>query len=373
MAQQPPFTLGLEEEYQIIDPRTRDLRPRVARVLPVAQGEVGLAAQNELFQSQIEIGTPVCRNLAEVRNQIIRLRRAIIEAARSDGSVIAASGTHPFAKAEDQLFTPKARYFGIAQDYQQIARMILIWGCHVHVGINDREAAIQIMNRARGWLPILLALSANSPFWMGDDTGYASFRTELWRLWPMAGTPQAFRNRAEYDEVVRSLVETGAITDETKIYWDMRPADRFETLEFRATDIGLTIDDAVLVAGLVQGLARTCYAQYQREAQAGIEAMPVRSELIKVAEWRAARYGLEADLIDVHSAEAVPAPVLVERLLRWLRPQLEECGSWDEISALASQVLQRGNGARRQREVFARSGRLEDVVDFVVRETAAGV
>jgi carboxylate-amine ligase len=281
MAERPLFTLGVEEEYQIIDPQTRALKARVARVLPAAQDEVGQSVQPELFQSQIEIGTPICQDLTEVRSELSRLRRAIIEAAQSDGDVIAASSTHPFSTPAEQLLTPKARYFGIAQDYQQIARMNLIWGCHVHIGIGDRETTIQIMNRARGWLPLLVALSANSPFWMGEDTGYASFRTEMWRLWPMSGSPQVFRNRAEYDELVRCLVQTGAISDDTKIYWDMRPADRYQTLEFRATDIGLTLDDAVLIAGLAQALSRVSFEEYERDMQQENALEPVRPELMR--------------------------------------------------------------------------------------------
>jgi carboxylate-amine ligase len=369
----PPFTLGVEEEYQIIDPQTRELKDGIGHVLPEAQDEVGEAAQSELFQSQIEIGTPVCEDLSQVRREITRLRRAIIDAAESDGEVIAACSTHPISRAEDQKLTPKARYRGIEANYRQIARMNLIWGCHVHVGIENAEATIQIMNRARGWLPVLVALSANSPFWSGEDTGYASFRTEIWRLWPMAGSPQPFRNRAEYDALVQSLVTTKAISDETKIYWDLRPADRYGTIEFRATDIGLTVDDAVMIAGIAQAIARSAFEDYGRDVAEETLFQPVRPEMMRAAEWRAARYGLEGELIDVHAGEVVPAPVLVERLLNWLRPALEAGGNWEEVSQLVAQVLERGNGARRQREVYQRNGELTEVVDFVVRETAAGV
>jgi carboxylate-amine ligase len=373
MTNSPPFTLGVEEEYQIIDPQTRELKSRVGRILPEAQEEIGQAAQSELFQSQIEIGTPICHDLNDVRREVSRLRRVIIDAAETTGHAIAAASTHPISHPEDQLVTPKARYRGIEADYRQIARMNLIWGCHVHVGIADREATIQIMNRARGWLPVLVALSANSPFWMGHDTGYASFRTEIWRLWPMAGSPQPFRNRAEYENLVSCLVQTGAITDETKIYWDLRPADRYETLEFRAADIGLTVDDTVLLSGLAQGIACACYRDWICDATEETLFDPVRPELMRAAEWRAARYGIDGTLIDVHSGEAISAAKLVERMLKWLRPSLEELQTWDEVSQLTQQVLQRGNGAQRQREVLKRSGNMEDVVDFLVRETASGV
>ena len=253
------FTIGVEEEYQLVDATTRALKPRGSRVLHALPDDVEMQASNELFLSQIEIATPVCATLSEVREQISGLRKSVIETAREQNCLLLASSTHPFSRADEQIVTPKSRYLDMAENYQQLAREHLICGCHVHIGIADRELAIDVMNRARGWLAPLVALAANSPFWQGDDTGYASFRTEVWRRWPMAGTPQTFASRAEYDALVRVLVETNSISDETKIYWDIRPADRFETLEFRVTDVGLSVDDAVLIAGLTRALAQTCY------------------------------------------------------------------------------------------------------------------
>jgi carboxylate-amine ligase len=298
----------------------------------------------------------------------VRLRREVIAAAENQGNKIGAAGTHPFSHWEDQRVTPKARYVGIEQEYQQLAREQLIFGCHVHVGISDREAAIEVMNRSRPWLATLLALSANSPFWLGADTGYSSFRTQLWRRWPMAGTPQVFSSRAAYDELVESLVATGSITDGTKIYWDARPSARFETLEFRVTDVCLTVDEAVMIAGLVRALVRVCYA----EAMRGVVVEDVRPELLRSAKWRAARYGLDADLIDVRNKRAVPALELVEEFLAALRPSLEEHEEWDEIEALVNETTARGTGATRQRAAYAKAGRYEDVVDLLVAETAKG-
>ena len=261
----------------------------------------------------------------------------------------------------------------MADTYQHIAHEHFICGCHVHVGINDRELAIDIMNRARGWLAPLVALTANSPFWLGEDTGYASFRTEVWRRWPMAGSPQVFRNRAEYDGLVRTLVETGSIADETRIYWDMRPADRFETLEFRATDVCLTVDEALLAASLCRALARTCAAEAEHDTEREAVFVPVRPELLRAAEWRAARYGLEENLIDVHAGQTVPAHDLVQQLLEYVRPSLEEAEEWDEISHLLNETLQRGNGTTRQRAAYQKRGEWSDVLDLLTRETAAGV
>ena len=367
MAQSEEFTVGVEEEYQIVDARTRELRPSALRILPRAQEAVGDQVTPELYLSQIEIGTPVCRTLDEVRAELTRLRREVGAAAAREGSRIAAAGTHPFSHWEDQKITPRRRYAGIAEEYEQLAREHLIYGCHVHVGINDREAAIRVMNRARLWLAPLLALASNSPFWLGRDTGYDSYRTEIWRRWPMAGTPQVFDSRAEYDRLVEALVATGSVSDATKIYWDLRPSARFETLEFRVSDVCLTVDEAVMIAGLARALARTCHGQVMR----GEPLEPVRPELLRAAKWRAARYGLDGELVDVVKAEAVAAHELIERLLARLRDALEEDGAWEEVAGLVRATLKRGNGAARQRAAFARAGSFEEVVDSIIAETAA--
>ena len=363
------FTIGVEEEYQIVDAATRELRSRAAHILPEARAAVGDQVQPELYLSQIEIGTPICRNLAEVRAQLVRLRGEVIGAAEREGSRIGAAATHPFSHWEEQEVTPKERYLGIAEDYQQLAREQLIFGCHVHVGIRDREAAIQVMNRVRPWLAPLLALAANSPFWLGTDTGYASFRTEIWRRWPMTGTPFVFESREAYDRLVETLVQTESVTDATKIYWDVRPSARFETLEFRVTDVCLTIDEAVMIAGLARSLAKTCYDADRR----GETIRHARPELLRAAKWRAARFGLEGGLIDVEAERTLEAREVVEKLLAFVRPALEEHGEWDEVSTLTRETLARGTGATRQRQAHARAGRLEDVVDLILAETAKGL
>lgn len=363
------FTLGVEEEYQIIDPETRALRSRGQRVLKAAQQTLGDEVQPELHQSQIETATPICQTLSEVRAELARLRGEIIAAAQADGNTIAAAGTHPFSHWEEQRITPKPRYRGLVHDFQQLAREQVIFGCHVHVGLADPEDGVAVINRARVWLAPILALAANSPFWQGDDTGYASFRTELWGRWPMAGPPLLFADRAEHDRLIRALVATGSIEDMTKVYWDIRLPEKVPTVEFRIADVCQTIDEAVMVAGLARALARTCREQAGRN-----EPFPAaRPELLRAAHWRAARYGLDADLIDLAGERAVPAAELVEALLAFVRPSLEAFGDWDEVSALVRETLGRGNGATRQRRAFERTGRLEDVVDAIVAETAEGI
>ncbi len=369
MSEDEDFTVGVEEEYQIIHPDSRELRSRAARILLKAEQAVGSDVQSELYLSQIEIGTQICHTLAEVRAELVRLRSELIAAAERDGSRIAAAGTHPFSHWEDQQLTPKDRYVSITQDYQQLAREHLIFGCHVHIGISSREAAIQVMNRVRAWLAPILALSANSPFWLGVDTGYASFRTEVWRRWPMAGTPMAFESRADYDRLIEVLVKSGSVSDATKIYWDVRPSARFETLEIRIADVFMTIDEALMGAGLIRALARTCHKQAARDQWVTYP----RPELLRAAKWRAARYGLDADLIDVEHGLAVPAREMIEKMLQFVRPSLEEHDEWDEISGLVGETIGRGTGAARQREAYARRGHFEDVVDLVIAETKKGL
>lgn len=363
------FTIGVEEEYQIIDPKTRELCSRVEQILPTAQAAVGEEVQPEAQQSQIEIGTPVCHTIADVRAEIVRLRRQVIAAAAKDGNQIAAAGTHPFSLWEQQQLTPKERYQGLMRDYQQLTRELIICGCHVHVGISDRAMAISTMNRARLWLAPMLALSASSPFWSGTDTGYASYRTEVWSRWPISGPPLLFESLAEYEELVQALIATKSVEEATKIYWDVRLSERFKTVEFRVTDVCMTVDEAVMIAGLTRALARTCYDQ----ASKGEPFPAARPELIRAAHWRAARYGLDAELIDIEALAAVPARELVEKLLVFVRPSLEDYGEWDEVSLLVRETMQQGNGATRQRQAYKRAGRLEDVVDLIVAETAKGV
>ena len=363
------FSIGVEEEFQIVDASTRALRPRAGRLLRHAKAALGDHVTNELYLSQIEIGTLVCRTLAEVRSELVRHRRAVIEAARREGSRIAAAGTHPFSHWEDQTLTPEPRYRELAADFRQVTREQVIFGCHVHVGIADREAAVQVMNRASPWLAPVVALAANSPFWLGIETGYSSYRTELFQRFPMTGTPHAFSSRAEFDELVAALVATGIINDGSNIYWDIRPSSHVETLEFRVTDVCMTVDETVMVAGLVRALARACFDDWS----AGRPVEPVRPELLRAAKWQASRFGLEGSLIDVRARRAIPARVVVNALLDFVRPWLEDVGDWDEVSTLVSETLNRGTGARRQREVLERTGRMEAVVDLIVSETEGGL
>jgi glutamate---cysteine ligase / carboxylate-amine ligase len=335
------------------------------RVLPAARSELGDRVEPELYRSQVEMHTPVCATLAEARQALRDTRRALIEAAEREGLRIAAAGTHPFSHWGDQAVTPKTRYANLAEDYRQVFREQVVFGCHVHVGIADPEAAIQTMNHTRPWLPALLALSGNSPYWLGADTGYASYRTEIWNRWPTAGLPELFASRASYDALVETLVATGSVREPTKLYWDVRPSTRQATLEFRVADVLMDVDETVMVAGLARALAFTCH-----QAAARGEPVPEpRPELLRAAKWRAARSGLDGDLVDVAGVRALPAAELVEVFLAAIRPGLEAAGDLEEVTGLVRATVARGTGAARQRAELRRTGRLEAVVDLVVEAT----
>jgi glutamate---cysteine ligase / carboxylate-amine ligase len=363
------YTLGVEEEFQIIDPETRALCPGGEGVLRRARQTLGEdEVVPELRTSQIEALTPVCRTLSEVRAELLRLRRAVIEAAEGEGAWIAAASTHPFSHWQEQPITPKERYRRIVEREQQLAEEQVVFGFHVHVGLEDREAAVEAMNRARVWLAPLLALSANSPFWLGEDTGYASYRTQVWSRLPTTGPPAPFSSLAEHDALIEALVASGGAAEPTQVYWDIRLPEKLETVEVRVADVCTKVDEAVMLAGLSRALVRTC-----RERAEQREPYPkTRPELLRTAHWVASRHGLDAELVDIELERTVPAREVIEKLLAFTCPALEEDGDWEEVSALVRGTLRQGNGARRQRRAYERAGRLEDVVDMLIEETAQG-
>jgi glutamate---cysteine ligase / carboxylate-amine ligase len=363
------YTLGVEEEYQVIDPETRALCPGAEDVLRRARRTLGEdRVVPELRASQLEVVTPVCRTLSEVRGELLRLRWGVIRAAEEAGVRIAAASTHPFSHWQDQPITAGERYEKILDRERRMAEEQVVFGFHVHVGLSDREAAVQTMNRARLWLAPLLALSANSPFWMGEDTGYASYRTQIWGWLPTAGPPGPFSSLAEHDALVESLVATGGAMEANQVYWDMRLPQKLETVEIRVCDVCSSIDEAVMLAGLCRALVRTCHKGAEEE-----KPYPeVRPEILRAAHWVASRYGLGADLVDVEAGHLAPAKEVIEKLLAFTRRALEEHGDWKEVSVLVGDTLKRGNGAVRQCQVYERSGKLGDVVDALIEDTAKG-
>lgn len=368
------YTLGVEEEYQLVDPHSRELCGRASKVLAAANTERHPdRVQSELHRCQIEIATNVCHSLAEVRAELVRSRQLVVQAAQEKQVAVVAAGTHPFSPWQDQLLTDKPRYYQLAETLQQTIRDLIIFGCHVHVGLNDTEfkdrpgLAVDVVNRARLWLSPLLALTANSPFWEGRDTGYDSFRTELWCRLPTAGPPPHFENHKEYSTFVEGLIRAGVMPDTTKLYWDIRLSDAFPTLEFRIADVCLTVEETVMLAGLVRAIVRTS----TEAARTGEPCAPIKSEMLKAAHWTAARYGLSGKLIEVNKLMPVSAEGYLNDFLAYLRPALEAEGDWQRVSEAVEAVLKHGNGASRQRQWYAQMGDWSYVVDRMIRATTA--
>lgn len=368
------YTLGVEEEYQLVDPKTRELCGRAGQIFKATQDE-GNLVHRELHRCQIEIATDVCESLKTLRQELQRSRRIVIEAAQAQQVAVVAAGTHPFSRWQDQSLTQKQRYIKLAKDLKQVVRELIIFGCHVHVGLNgtqfrdQREIALEVVNRCRLWLAPLLALTANSPFWQGVDTGYDSYRSELWCRLPTAGPPPHFSDYSEYSILVQQLIQSGIIRDETTLYWDIRLSENFPTLEFRIADVCMTVEEAVMLAGLVKALVRTCY-----EATVANEPLPlIKSELLKATHWTAARYGLSADLIDLEKAIAIPAKESIQNFLNFLKPALQAEGDWEEVSTAVQNILIHGNGASRQRQWCEENGSWHGLIDQLIDQTAMDV
>lgn len=358
-------TVGVEEEFHVVDPVTRSLANDADLIL-AGVGDLGAnVVDKEIKQSMVETATAICHTMAEVREHLTTLRRAVTKAAEGVDRRVIASGTVPLGHWRDITLTPDERYARIVDLHQQVVWEQVVCGCHVHIGFDDRELALQVLNRVRPWLAPLLALSASSPYWLGHDTGYASYRTTIWWRWPTAHVPASFQSVAEYDAVVDALVDTGTVIDDGQVYWDVRLSRKQRTLEFRVADTCSTIDEAVLHAALCRALAMTA----ADEALRGDPMPHPRPELLRAAKWGAARFGMTELLMDPVSAASVPAVQRVAALLAYVRPALESSGDWDEVRELVAPILRDGTSADRQRTALARGGTLSDVVDHLIAET----
>jgi YbdK family carboxylate-amine ligase len=360
-------TLGVEEEYHLVS-TSSGLLADAPEVVGAAEALLGGQAQGEISTSQLEVATPVSTSLAEVREHLRRLRRAAAQAAAASGCSVLAAGTHPLATWREQRLSEAERYQHLHQRWGLLALQQLIVGCHVHVSVHDPELAVHVLDRLRPDLPLLLALSGSSPYWEGADSGYASYRTQWYARFPVTGLPEHFGSRAAYDATVASLVAAGIADDASHLYWDVRPATRYPTVEVRVADTMPLLDDVVLHAGLARALVQQAAA----DAVAGLPVPELRPELGRAARWRAARYGLEGALLDVRRGELRAPGELVHDLLVRVHGPLADSGDLDEVSSLAEAALGRGTSAARQRAVFARTGSLVEVVRSVVAEASQG-
>ncbi len=365
----PCFTLGIEEEYQTIDPETRDLRSHIATEM-LAKGKLRLEerVKAEMHQSVIEVGTRICETIQDAQEDLFDLRRNMISLAEEHGLVLVAGATHPFADWRVQEIYPDPRYAQVVEDLQLVARANLIFGLHVHVGIEDREAAIRIMNSIRYFLPHILALSTNSPFWLGMETGYKSYRAKVFENFPRTNLPDSFSSYSEFEQYVNLLIKTNCIDNAKKIWWDVRPHPFFNTIEVRVCDIPLTAQETIAIAALIQATACKLWhlhASNQDFRQYG-------RALLMENKFRAVRYGLDGKMIDFGKQTEVPARDLILEYLDFVKDAVEELGSQNEINYIRT-MLEIGSGADRQLRVFRETNDLKSVVDYMAAETKAGL
>ena len=361
------LTLGVEEEYQIIDPKSGELTSYIQEFLESGRVIFRDQVKPELMQSQIEVGSRVCRNIREVRQEVIRLRSMVAEVADKNGRKIVAAGTHPFSKWVEQSITENPRYHGLIADMQLLARRLLIFGMHIHVGIEDPELRVDVMNQMRYFLPHILTLSTSSPFWHGRETGLKSYRSVIFEDLPRTGIPDHFNSFDEYRQFVDVLVKTKCIEEPTKIWWDIRPHPRFPTLEVRICDCITKIDEVVAVVALVQAVA----AKLIQLRRNNITWRNYRRDLIAENKFRAMRQGIEGDLIDFGKQEPIPLRFLMGELLELVQDVAQDLGSEKELNYIHT-ILKKGSSADRQLAVYRESGSLQAVVDHLARETVEG-
>ena len=362
------FTIGVEEEFQIIDPETCALRSHVVQLLSAASHGLGDQVKQEMHQSIVETGTKICENVSELRLEMHRTRGELVGAAERTGLQVAAAGTHPFSSWIDQVISPGERYQNIVEEMGQLARSLLIFGMHVHVAMPDKQTTIDMMNMVRYFLPHLLALSTSSPFWMGRNTGLKSFRTTVFRRFPRTGIPEQFMSWSEYENFVNLLVRLNCIDNPKKIWWDVRPHPQFGTLEFRMFDVATRVEEAVSIAALTQAIVVKLHRLYTKN----ISWRLYRRALIEENKWRAARYGIEGKFVDFGKEAEVPMRELVPELLEFVDDVVDELGSRSAVDYVHT-ILSQGTSAERQLRVFEQTGDLKEVVKHLVQETRGGV
>ncbi len=363
------FTIGVEEEFQIIDPETLELRSHVVQLISSAAARgVGDLVKQEMHQSIVETGTKICENVSELRLEMHRTRSELVLAAESTGLRVAAAGSHPFSSWIDQVISPGERYQNIVEEMGQLARSLLIFGMHIHVAMPDKQTTIDMMNMVRYFLPHLLALSTSSPFWMGRNTGLKSFRTTVFRRFPRTGIPEVFESWSEYENFINLLVKLNCIDTGKKIWWDVRPHPTYGTLEFRMFDTATRVEEAVAIAALTQAIVVKLHRLYTHNQSWRI----YRRALIEENKWRAARYGIEGKLIDFGREAEVPMRELMLELMEFIDDVVDDLGSRSSVEYIHT-ILNEGTSAERQLRVYQQTGDLKEVVRHLVMETRASV
>jgi carboxylate-amine ligase len=357
------LTIGIEEEFQIVD-QSGELKAHIDAVMAEAEPKLGESVKPEMLQSVVEVGTKICANVTEAREEIVRLRSSLVEIlGRADLRLLSA-GTHPFSRWEDQLVTEKDRYRTLEAEMQDVVRELLIFGLHVHVGIPDPDLRIDVFNEARYLLPHLLCLSTSSPFWMGRDTGLKSYRSVLWSRFPRTGIPPDFESWDEYENFIKLLVKTNSIQDGSKIWWDLRPHHIYPTIEFRICDAATRVDETICIAALTQAFV----AKLLKLRRQNLGFRKYAPKLIRENKWRAMRHGMEGKLIDFGRQEELPEPELIHELLEFVDDVVDELGSRKDCE-YALRIIEEGTSAHRQLAVYEETGDMKAVVDHLAAET----
>jgi len=368
--ERPSFTLGVEEEYMVIDPETRELRSHLEFEL-LSKGRAVLEEQMkpEMHGSMLEIGTKICHNVEDLYGELRKVRSIVRHLAGSNGLKIGAASTHPFSHWATQEIHPDERYQMIVEDMQVLARSLLIFGMHVHIGIENRETQIQIMNEMRYFLPHILALTVNSPFWTGFETGLKSYRSKVFERFPRTNIPDPFQSWGEYQLYVDLLIKTGCIDNAKRIWWDIRPHPNFPTLEVRICDLPMTLDETVAIAALIQAVAAKLFALYRKNLSFRVYSRA----LIMENKWRAVRYGLDGKLIDFGRQKEKNTRDLIRELLMFVDDVVDDLGSREHINYI-NEILENGTGAARQLHVYQESGKdTKAVVDYIIAQTEKGL
>jgi carboxylate-amine ligase len=365
------FTLGVEEEFQIVHPETRELHSYVSKLLEDgSEGEKAVLRERvrpEMHQSVVETGTGICEDIRQVRAEITELRSNLMSLARRGDMRIVAAGTHPFSDWKKQEITDGERYKVIVDDLQDVARANLVFGLHVHVGIKDKEVAMVLANQVRYFLPHVLALSTSSPFWMGRPSGLKSIRSEIFKRFPRTGIPEYFESYKSFESYVELLIKTGCIDNAKKIWWDVRAHPFFDTVEIRICDMTTRIDDTIAIAALIQAIMGKLYLLYRRN----LGFRNYTAAMIEENKWRAVRYGLDGQLIDFGKREQLPTRDLINELLDFVAEAADIFRSHDELDRIR-RILAEGTSADRQLRVFAQTQSYQSVVDDLIEQSTAG-
>lgn len=364
------FTIGIEEEFQMVDRQTGQLSPHIITVLEKGASQFGDKIKPEMLQSAVEIVTEACPNISAARLELQNLRKMLLHLLQEEGLTIISAGTHPEASWLDQPSTPNDRYIELEEQLQDVVRSILIFGLHVHVSIENHDIAIALMNQLRTWIPHLLALSTNSPFWGGRLTGIKSYRSVIWRPLPRSGVSEPYISWGEFENYVQSLVEAGIIDNGKKIWWDIRPHAFFPTVEFRVCDMPATIEDTLAIAALCQALVAKLTWLFKR----GVATLVLPRYHIDENKWRAMRYGLDAEYVDFVQNRRLSMRVAIAELLDFVEDVLDDLGSRHEIHYLRALLEDpSGTGADRQIAIYEQTGSVDAVTHYLMQQTLEGM